>query len=380
MADELPQPEPQPTPTVRPWYVKLLPTNWRSFVVWVVMASSAAVYNSCRGPNDEPLPIPEPPVPVWPDGWFKPDPEDTQNVLALKGVWRFEDTEAGAMVGADDDAPVWRFYAKVHGHAFPARNQGEVGSCVSFGFSGAVEMSLAAQLILKRGPPQTPVHDVVQEIIYAGSRVEVNGGRVPFVGDGSTGAWAVKWLSTGGIIARGKYGSLDLSEYSVERCRTWGDKGVPTELKPDAKKNLCTYALVKSAAAAKKALQQGYPIAVCSNQGFQNTRDNDGFLQPQGNWGHCMLIAGYRNDRAGFLIANSWGPDWVKGPKGQFADIPDGSFWAESAVVDRMLKQEDSFAISGVSGFKKAKIPPEDWIVVRPQQPRRFDHVFALAP
>lgn len=382
MADETP-PAPTPPKPAKPFWMRLLPTNWRAIVAWAAIAITTTTINCIRGPNVEPLPIPEPPTPTFPDGWFKPSDQDTRETLALVGVWRFSDTDAAAMSGGDEDAPVWRFYAKVHGQSFPARNQGEIGSCVSFGFAGAVEMSLAAQSILRRGPPQIAVPEVVQEVIYAGSRVEIHGGRLPpdlQGGDGSTGAWAAKWLSTGGIVARGKYGSLDLSEYDVPRCRMWGERGVPGEIKTDSKKNLCTYALVRSSSEARQALQQGYPIAVCSSQGFTSTRDNDGFATAQGQWMHCMLIAGYRGgSRPGFLIVNSWGPNWIKGPKGSYPDIPEGSFWAESSVVDRMLKQEDSFAVSGVGGFKKARIAPEDWIVVSPKQ-RGFDRVFALAP
>jgi hypothetical protein len=77
-----------------------------------------------------------------------------------------------------------------------------------------------------------------------------------------------------------------------------------------------------------------------------------------------MCIGGYQGGtRKGFLIINSWGSGWVRGPPGKFDDIPPGSFWADYAVVDRMLRQQDSYAVSDVSGFKRRKIVPDDWIV-----------------
>ena len=375
MADETPK---------NPWYsmlVRFLPINWRALVAWAAVALVTLAINFVRGPDEEKLPIPEPPVPEFPDGWFTPTEEDRQNTLKTEGVFVFSKTPAAA-IGDDEntDAPLWRFYAKQHNKPFPARNQGQIGSCVSFGFAGAIETTLASQAALKRGPAQIAVPDVVQEVIYGGSRVDANGGRVPFNGDGSTGAFAVKWLSTGGIIARGKYGVHNLEAYSVDLCRKWGQQGVPSDIKPECVKNLCKYALVRSADEARKALQQGYAISVCSSQGFNQTRDSEGFLQPQGTWMHCMFIAGYRGgDRKGFLIVNSWGADWVRGPKGSFSDIPDGSFWAEPSVVDRMLKQEDSFAISGVGGFARSKIKPEDWIVHHKHKGMMLA-VFAIAP
>lgn len=362
------------------WYallMRIMPINRRAFVAWAAVALVTLGINWFRGSGVEPLPIPEPPIPDFPDGWHQPTEEDKQLALLSDNVYLFSDTQA-ALFGDDEntDALVYRFYAKLHGQVYPAQNQGQIGSCIGVGYSGAVAHALAGQAILKRGPPQDKVPLISSEVIYGGSRVDVNGGRVPFSGDGSVGAWAVKWLSTGGIVGRKVYGKYDLSAYSVERCREWGNKGVPADLKPECLKNLCKYALVKSAEEARKALQQGYPIAVCSNQGFSTQRDSEGFLRPQGQWAHCMFIAGYRGgERKGFLIVNSWGSDWVTGPKGSYADIPDGSFWADVATVNRMMKQEDSYAISGVGGFVREKIKPEEWIVER----KRFAPFFALA-
>jgi hypothetical protein len=46
---------------------------------------------------------------------------------------------------------------------------------------------------------------------------------------------------------------------------------------------------------------------------------------------------------------NSWGPDWIDGPKRH--DQPDGSFWIDAEVCDRMFREHDSFTGSDVVGY-----------------------------
>lgn len=386
------------------WYVELKKwAGWRVLLPWLVNLIALLLYWLISGNKPD---FPQPPlfeitlnetdlsdeqlaeferrqIKVLRTGWKKPTDEETAATLRILSEPRFADTPAGRAVMGDDDAPVWRLAIKGrNGHTIPARDQGQVGSCVSFGYAAAVEYTMAVQVAIAKERQTLP--DICQEAIYAGSRVEVNGGRVPFNGDGSTGAWGAKWLeTTGGALARGKYGNHDLTAYDVQRCKQWGTRGVPDELEPEARKHKAKCSLVASATEAKKALQQGYAIAVCSDQGFSNTRDADGFARAQGSWAHCMAIIGYRADKPGFLILNSWGSGWITGPKGKFEDTPDGSFWAAESTVDRMLKQGDSYAVANADGFRKRKIDPSDWVVQAqpPIRPRRnLDHVFALAP
>jgi len=362
-----PTPTPQPPAPPNRWapLKKLIPANWQQLVLWLILLCGTNALNWLTSKAPDPIaPVPTPPMPdiVYPDGWVEPTPEMTADTLAALESPLFFATDAGKAADSDDDAFLWKYAIKARGTHIPTRDQSSVGSCVSFGFACAVEYAMATQAHFRRGPPQDQV-DVVQEVIYAGSRVEVNGGFAPIVGDGSTGAWAAKWISTGGLLKRGVYGNLDLTGYNTNRCRLWGRTGVPNELEPLAKQNLCTASLVKSASEAKKALQSGYPIAVCSNVGYasQPNRDADGFLKRSGRWAHCMCIIGYQGGtRPGFFIMNSWGENWVRGPLGK-GDPPPGGFWADFASVDRMLEQGDSYAISNVKGFPKQKIDPSDW-------------------
>lgn len=64
---------------------------------------------------------------------------------------------------------------------------------------------------------------------------------------------------------------------------------------------------------------------------------------------NCMLFAGCRSDRPGLLCINSWGEDWIRGPK--VMEQPEGSFWVDAEVCDKMLQNGDSFAISNFAGY-----------------------------
>jgi hypothetical protein len=366
------------------WLKRLLPTNWRAFLAWLITLLCVYVGNCIRQHNgDEPEPLPTPPLPIFPVepfGWQPPSDDERREALALLPSPRWSDTEAAAAGGEpDDDAPVWRFHTKVARGPFPAHDQGPVGACVAFGASAAAEFSLCARIHLRRGPPQQFAPNL-REAVYAGSRVNVDPRNPIRGGDGTTGARASRWLQkgTGGLLPNGV---RELTGYDPRRCREWGDRGLPNELVAACRDNPCQTTLVMTAADARRALQQGYAIFVCSNVGFGSLgnepirRDADGFLNPRGAWMHCMCIAGYQGGkRPGFLLVNSWGERWL----GRFSDIPPGSFWADVAVVDRMLVQGDSYAVAGVDGFRRRKIEPSDWIVSLPPA-RRFDHVL-LAP
>ena len=58
----------------------------------------------------------------------------------------------------------------------------------------------------------------------------------------------------------------------------------------------------------------------------------------------------------GFLL-NSWGETAHTGPTG-IGDPSPAGFWADAAVLDRMLRQGDSWAFSGIRGFPARKL---DW-------------------
>lgn len=230
----------------------------------------------------------------------------------------------------------------------------KIGDCVSWGFAGAVDL-LACQEVLK-GEAEEHSWELrtCTEAVYALSRCEY-GNLDGSMQDGSVGAWAAEAVTKGGTLSRKRLG-----EYDPRRAKQWGARGLPDELEPEAKEHLVkTATLVTSFEQARDAIANGYPISVCSNQGFSQSRDKDGFCRPKGSWAHCMKwIAGRDDARPGILNMNSWGNDSPRGPKGEH-DIPDGSWWIDAEVVERMLRSRDTFALSQFDGYPAQTIP---WI------------------
>lgn len=228
-----------------------------------------------------------------------------------------------------------------------------IGDCVSQGYGLLVDYLKCIQIT--QGQRAEFKGETSTEVIYAGSRWEIGQGRIGRA-DGSIGAWAAKFITDFGTLARGKYGNIDLSVYDGNRARSWGapGRGVPDELEPTLLEHTVkTVSMVTSYEEARDSIANGYPVAVCSNRGFTQSRDRDGFARPAGSWGHCMLFIAVDDafGRPGLLCMNSWGPDWIDGPKRH--DQPDGSFWVDADVVNGMLRQQDSFAASGFNGYPK---------------------------
>jgi hypothetical protein len=291
-------------------------------------------------------------------GWVA-DPAAVQAVAATLPDARFARTEAyRAAYDGPEDVFLWDACRRVTGDLLPPRDQKDVGSCVGFGTASAVEHLICVQIA---GGAREEYRDLSQEVIYGGSRVEIGGGRVR--GDGSVGAWAAKFVREYGVVPRGIHGRHDLRAYDTGRCREFGRVGVPDELEAVARQYpVKAVANVRTWDECKAAIRNGYPIAVCSGQGFAMTRDTDGFCRPQGTWMHCMAIVGVRGgNRPGAFLLNSWGGDAHRGPVGLGNPSPAG-FWADAAVVDRMLKQGDSWAFSSFAGFPARKL---DWYAMR---------------
>ena len=228
------------------------------------------------------------------------------------------------------------------------RSQGQCGSCVANGAATAVDV-LAAIDHVENGaelPKQSSV-----EPIYWGSRVEIGKGRLGR-GQGSVGVWAAQWLQQYGSLEMRDYGSVNLTAYSPSVCCGRNSTaGVPDDLEPIARRHpVKTYAQVNNFDDMTDAIASGYPVTIASNQGFTQQRDNDGFARAHGTWQHQMCIIGYRLDRRAALIANSWGEYFSGG------DLCRACFWAEESVVNRMLKQGDSWALSNLDGWPRKKL------------------------
>ena len=284
-------------------------------------------------------------------GWIENKEAVKQTLNRLANPLFLTSKAATSSTTLPDEIFLWDAAIKVLGHVLPGRNQGDVGSCVSFGTASAIEYTMLNEIVLGQ---LEEYKDLCQEAIYGGSRIEIGKGQVS--GDGSIGSWAAEFVEQYGLVARGVYKDYNLESYDETRCRLWGRDGLPDDLEPEAKKHpVKTVSMIRSYDEAKKALASGYGISVCSNQGFTMDRDKDGFARPMGSWGHCMAIIGYQTKRPGCFILNSWGDDSHTGPVG-LGNTPVAGFWADAKIVDRMLAAKDSWAFSCVEGFPVRKL------------------------
>jgi hypothetical protein len=315
--------------------------------LFVAGAAAASVFFASANRGLTPAARPDPTDQPLHFGWVD-DPDAVRHCLVEMECGTFRETAAfAARQDGPEDVYLWESVRTVTGDLLPARNQKSVGSCVAFATASAIEFLSCVQLDI--GGAAT-YHDLVQEVIYGGSRVEIGGGRIR--GDGSIGAWAARWVKDYGVVPRGLHGRHDLRLYDENRCREYGRRGVPDDLEPLAKEHpVRSVANVRSWEECRAAILNGYPVLVCSSQGFTMDRDEDGFCNPRGRWYHAMAVVGVRGGtRPGGFLLNSWGPDAHRGPVHP-AGAPRCGFWADADVLERMLAQGDSWAFSRFEGF-----------------------------
>lgn len=322
---------------------------------------------------------------------YVPNPEGTKSFLKSLPNPELRSAGPGLQIRAGEPVLLYKALYKAWDSTRPGVKwvvvrQG-IGDCVSHGFAHAADVHLAVMFVLGDTSEWRPA---ASEAIYGGSRVEARGKTQAGYSDGSYGAAAAKWLIDWGVVFREPYetknGIIDLTKYDPSRAKEWGNYGCGGqkdggELDKYAKKHpIRNVALVKTFQDAASAIQSGYPVAVCSMQGFSSKRDSNGFAAPSGQWAHCMAFIGVRFDPDGLLCLNSWGPDWISGPKWP-DDQPDGSFWVNKQTVDKMLSMGDSFAVSGYEGFPPRKLEHGKWVLRNPSRKLNggSNVIFALA-
>jgi hypothetical protein len=250
--------------------------------------------------------------------------------------------------GTDRTTLLYKAFKDVTGGYIPYPAQ-EIGDCVSHGFGHGIDLLECVQIAI--GQKSENLKQTATEAVYGLARVDVGGGQMG-TEDGAVGAWAAKAVSTFGTVSRDLVGP-----YDGKRAASWGYYGVPAEIKARVGEHkVKTAAQVSTYEELEDALANGYPVPVCSNQGFTLTRDRQGYCQPKGVWGHCMLIVGVRSDdRPGACIFQSWGSSVPDGPLA--LDQPPNSFWADREVVTQMLAMQDSWALSNFDGYIGQSLP-----------------------
>jgi hypothetical protein len=332
---------------------------------------------------------------------YLPNPDGTKEFLRELDQPMFRQAGAEVIAGAKGhDAYLYRFAERCHrqkyGKPFGPLNQGSAGTCVGHGWSMGSYVTQAVDHVTG-GLAECPLLVDVSGI-YGGSRTA---GRIPPIvspstagwSDGSYGGAAARWVSgrckqpgIGGILYRQKYGDIDLTDYSIDRCRNWGNYGVPPSLAKEANKHTArAVALCEDWASLTAALESGMCVPVCSNIGFASgDRDADGFCKRASTWNHCLVAISVKyaanngpgsatpmkNPRDGILILNSWG-SYVGGGKHP-SDQPDGSFWISRQDAEAILAQGDSFVIGSVDGFKYRDLNHAEWL--QPAPPASVSH------
>ena len=257
-----------------------------------------------------------------------------------------------ARSGAGKTVLLYKAYKDVNDGAYIDYPAQTIGDCVSQGFGHGIDLLESVQISI--GGSSERFEPTATEAIYGMARVDI-GGELGSHSDGAVGAWAAKAVTTLGTVSRDVLGP-----YDGRRARAWGAEGVPEDIKrmaSDHKVQTCS--LVTTYEELEDALANGYPVTVCSDQGFMSERDDDGFCRASGTWGHCMLIVGVRADeRPGACIFQSWGSDSPGGPIA--LDQPPNSFWADRDVVEAMLAQNDSWSLSNFEGYP-AQVLPNHW-------------------
>ena len=282
-------------------------------------------------------------------GWLD-DPKAVRRTLGAMPRPLFA-SAAGPLAGSGSGktALLYRAFSDVNGAVFPEYPPQTVGDCVGHAFGHGVDVLAAVQIA--RGGRAESFRPTCTEAVYAMARVAVGGiaGDEP---DGAVGAWAAHAVSRLGTVSRDVVGP-----YDGQRSRLWGTVGVPDEIAETAKRHrVHTVSLIQSYDELADAVVNGYPVAVCSNQGFTRERDAQGFCAASGVWAHCMLVIGVRADeRPGACFLQSWGPAFPSGPLA--LDQPSCSFWVDRPVVERMTACGDTWSLSSFDGYPAQALP-----------------------
>jgi hypothetical protein len=266
------------------------------------------------------------------------------------------------IVGADPavdntkkNVRLWDFVLQVRGSHLPNYPQ-LIGDCVSFGAKNALEYLQCCQIA--RPPPGEPTdefHPIDPSFIYGISRHQIGSDKIR--GDGSVGAWAAEGTTSYGVLAADH---PQCPPYSAARAKEWGRTGPPQWALDAAKERLVkSTALIKSAADGCDAITNGYPFTIASNFGTTTIRPKDGRQVALWNstWYHQMCVVGYDGSAASgeryFYVLNSWGPS--SHPMSLQSEPP-GGFWVTWKDMDRIVKQNDSWAFSSFDGFPSREI------------------------
>jgi hypothetical protein len=289
--------------------------------------------------------------PVSPDslGWEQQAVPLAREVV--ESMPRFQIVGNDGVDNSKKNVRLWAFSQEVLGGRHIPNIAQQTGDCVSFASANAVMYLQAKQLALDRKPEQW--HSIFPPHIYGGSRVTIGRGQIR--GAGSVGAWAAEWVATKGVLQADAEG---VPAYSGRLADEWGRKGVPAEFIAKSEPHtIGTVALVSSAADARDAICNGYPVTIASDFGTKTISAVDGrrVAKWNGRWMHAMTLIAYdgSGSKPYFYCLNSWGANAHPEP---MQGEPPGGFWLTFNDVEKIVRQGDSFAYSDFAGFPAKQI------------------------
>lgn len=265
--------------------------------------------------------------------------------------------------GKGKEAFLFEIERQLTGKVRPPHAQ-EIGDCVSHGTTGAAE---DLQFVQMNRNKALTFKWLSSEVMYALARHQV-GRDACGRGDGAVVAWALEAGKTFGMVARDKYGNIDISNYNSHYAKSWGAPGAgcPSDLLPIAKTHLFTEAHLVTGQnkyeQCRDALMSGGVIVTGSNQLYSSQRDSQGFCRPEGSGGHCTYYRGFADGpkRPGIVYQQSWGQDIPTGGEmrvtlesGREVILPPGAFFIDAENFDRMHRGSDSevWVLTAEDGF-----------------------------
>jgi hypothetical protein len=195
------------------------------------------------------------------------------------------------------------------------------------------------------------------EWCYGISRKHFQQHYAPF--GGSFCGFAAQAIKDVGAVPSLDYSIIgdDLRVYSAARANNW-QRGPPETYETIAAGYRSGFVKIKTWEQLRDSIANGVPVIVGSQVGFGSRnarRSSTGMLRSRwwSRWSHAMVFCGVSDGRSKrALLLNSWGPNWISGPK-WLGDEPDGSFWISKSDVERMLAYDDTYAILPIPGVPR---------------------------
>lgn len=287
------------------------------------------------------------------NGWI-PDQTAYDN-LASECPYKLSDLMAS---DSESDSEVLLFESelKVDGKYRKTHYQ-KANSCTSHGIGGGIDQ--AAYVEIANGA-DFMFEEAATEVIYGGAVVNVGRSR----GDnGAVVSYGLKFCQQGYAI-RGEYKAdgrtFNLRDYTKENDLYFCNKGVSAEMLKFCDRKIGTLIPIESVEDAVKCLKKKIPIVAGSNQGFSSATDAKGFCSPRGNWAHCTFWNGVIDGpRPGINYQQSWNgiqptnTPTVTLPSGREITLPQGNFFVDLDIIERMIRQGEAFGIVLESGMRR---------------------------